>query len=89
VSIRRAAAVAEAAVHCQLAVQCGRVDPNMLCSLAINPDKKGTKEVQQAASFMLTHSDSFKRIESSFLGGGRVQLGRATRAISAQQNYLR
>jgi hypothetical protein len=41
------------------------VDPNMLYSLTINADKKATKEVQQAASFMLTHPDSFKRIETS------------------------
>lgn len=41
------------------------LDPNMLYSLTINADKKATKEVQQAASFMLTHPDTFKRIETS------------------------
>jgi hypothetical protein len=41
------------------------VDPNMLYSLSVNADKKATKEVQKAASFMLTHPDSFKRIETS------------------------
>ena len=41
------------------------VDPNMLYSLTANADKKMTKEVQQAAWFLLTHPDTFKRIETS------------------------
>ncbi len=41
------------------------VDPNMLYSLTMNTDKKASKDVQKAASFMLTHPDTFKTIETS------------------------
>jgi hypothetical protein len=41
------------------------VDPNMLYTLTVNADKKVSKDVQKAASFMLTHPDTFKTIETS------------------------
>jgi hypothetical protein len=41
------------------------MDPNMLYALTINADNKASKDVQKAASFMLTRPDTFKRIETS------------------------
>ena len=41
------------------------VDPNMLYKLTINAGGKVSKDVQKAASFLLTHPDIFKAIETS------------------------
>jgi hypothetical protein len=41
------------------------VDPNMLYTLTMNADKKASKDVQKAASFILTRPDTFKAIETS------------------------
>jgi hypothetical protein len=65
------------------------MDSNMLYSLTINSDKTASKDVQKAASFMLTRPDIFKRVETSqsVLVDGRASQEDLNRAAQGMTKF--
>jgi hypothetical protein len=65
------------------------MNPNMLYSLTINANKRAPKEVQKAASFMLTNPDRFRQIETSTwaIVDGRASQGDLNRAAQGMTKF--